>query len=68
MSRRRHSPKQVVPKLREADRLLSEGMELLESALPFSSAGLVVAMRSPAPPSFELTPSQGAGQAGSWSI
>ena len=30
MSRRRHTPEQVVRKLREADRLLGEGMELLE--------------------------------------
>jgi transposase-like protein len=30
MSRRRHSPEQIVRKLREADRLLSEGQELLE--------------------------------------
>jgi putative transposase len=30
MSRRRHTPEQVVRKLREADRLLSEGMELPE--------------------------------------
>jgi hypothetical protein len=28
MSRRRHTPEQVVRKLREADRLLSEGHEL----------------------------------------
>jgi putative transposase len=28
MSRRRHTPEQVVRKLREADRLLSEGQEL----------------------------------------
>jgi putative transposase len=28
MSRRRHTPEQVVRKLREADRLLSEGSEL----------------------------------------
>jgi len=30
MSRRRHTPEQVVRKLREVDRLLSEGMELSE--------------------------------------
>ena len=30
MSRRRHTPEQVVRKLREADRLLGEGMELRE--------------------------------------
>ena len=30
MSRRRHSPEQVVRKLREADRLLGEGIELSE--------------------------------------
>jgi putative transposase len=30
MSRRRHTPEQVVRKLREADRLLSEGTELPE--------------------------------------
>jgi putative transposase len=30
MSRRRHSPEQVVRKLREADRLLGEGNELPE--------------------------------------
>jgi putative transposase len=30
MSRRRHTPEQVVRKLREADRLISEGMELPE--------------------------------------
>ncbi len=30
MSRRRHSPEQVVRKLREADRLLGEGSELPE--------------------------------------
>jgi putative transposase len=30
MSRRRHTPEQVVRKLREADRLLSEGQELQE--------------------------------------
>ena len=40
MSRRRHTPEQVVRKLREADRLLSEGSELpevlkqLESTVP----------------------------------
>ncbi len=30
MSRRRHTPEQVVRKLREAERLLSEGSELAE--------------------------------------
>ena len=30
MKRRRHTPEQVVRKLREADRLLGEGMELPE--------------------------------------
>ena len=30
MSRRRHSPEQIVRKLREADRLLGEGTELSE--------------------------------------
>ncbi len=30
MARRRHTPEQVVRKLREADRLLSEGSELAE--------------------------------------
>jgi len=30
MSRRRHTPEQVVRKLREADRLLGEGVELPE--------------------------------------
>jgi len=30
MSRRRHTPEQVVGKLREADRLLGEGIELPE--------------------------------------
>jgi putative transposase len=30
MSRRRHTPEQIVRKLREADRLLSEGTELPE--------------------------------------
>ena len=30
MSRRRHTPEQVVRKLREADRLLGEGVELAE--------------------------------------
>ena len=30
MKRRRHTPEQVVRKLREADRLLGEGMELAE--------------------------------------
>jgi putative transposase len=30
MSRRRHTPEQVVRKLREADRLLGEGIELPE--------------------------------------
>jgi putative transposase len=30
MSRRRHTPEQVVRKLREADRMLGEGMELPE--------------------------------------
>jgi putative transposase len=30
MSRRRHTPEQVVRKLREADRLLGEGMEMPE--------------------------------------
>jgi putative transposase len=30
MSRRRHTPEQVVRKLREADRLISEGTELPE--------------------------------------
>ena len=32
MKRRRHTPEQIVRKLREADRLLSEGMELPEVA------------------------------------
>lgn len=32
MSRRRHTPEQVVRKLREADRLLSEGSEVSEVA------------------------------------
>ncbi len=30
MSRRRHTPEQIVRKLREADRFLSEGKELPE--------------------------------------
>ena len=30
MKRRRHTPEQIVRKLREADRLLGEGMELAE--------------------------------------
>ena len=30
MSRRRHTPEQIVRKLREADRLISEGIELPE--------------------------------------
>jgi putative transposase len=30
MSRRRHTPEQIVRKLREADRLLAEGAELAE--------------------------------------
>ena len=30
MERRRHTPEQIVRKLREADRLLGEGMELAE--------------------------------------
>ena len=30
MKRRRHTPEQIVRKLREADRLLGEGMELPE--------------------------------------
>jgi putative transposase len=30
MSRRRHTPERIVRKLREADRLISEGMELPE--------------------------------------
>jgi putative transposase len=32
MKRRRHTPEQIVRKLREADRLLGEGMELAEVA------------------------------------
>jgi transposase len=32
MKRRRHTPEQIVRKLREADRLLGEGMELPEVA------------------------------------
>jgi putative transposase len=32
VKRRRHTPEQIVRKLREADRLLSEGMELPEVA------------------------------------
>lgn len=32
MKRRRHTPEQIVRKLREADRLLSEGVELPEVA------------------------------------
>lgn len=32
MKRRRHTPDQVVPKLREADRLLAEGRDLGEVA------------------------------------
>ena len=32
MKRRRHTPEQIVRKLREADRLLSEGMEVSEVA------------------------------------
>jgi putative transposase len=32
MARRRHTPEQVVRKLREADRLLSEGIEVSEVA------------------------------------
>lgn len=32
MKRRRHTPEQIVRKLREADRLLSEGMEVPEVA------------------------------------
>ena len=40
MSRRRHTPEQVVRKLREADRLLGEGMQLPEvwKALEVSEA------------------------------
>ena len=32
MKRRRHTPEQVVRKLREADRMLGEGMEIAEVA------------------------------------
>lgn len=38
MSRRRHTPEQVVRKLREADRLLSEGSELPEVLKHFEIA------------------------------
>ena len=34
MARRRHTPEQVVRKLREADRLLSEGKDVEEVARP----------------------------------
>jgi hypothetical protein len=34
MSKRRHTPEQVVRKLREADRLMSEGSELPEVLKP----------------------------------
>jgi len=32
MKRRRHTPEQIIPKLREADRLLAEGLEVPEVA------------------------------------
>ena len=32
MKRRRHTPEQVIRKLREADRLLAQGIEVLEVA------------------------------------
>jgi putative transposase len=32
MKRRRHTPEQIIPKLREADRLLAEGHEIPEVA------------------------------------
>ena len=35
MKRRRHTPEQIVRKLREADRLLGEGMEVPEVAKAF---------------------------------
>ena len=50
MKRRRHTPEQVIRKLREADRMLGEGKELAEvtkalevSERPFIGGGLSTA-------------------------
>jgi hypothetical protein len=37
MKRRRHTPEQVIRKLREADRMLSEGQSIGEVARPWRS-------------------------------
>jgi hypothetical protein len=38
MARRRHTPEQIIRKLREADRLLGEGAEVAEVAVTWRSA------------------------------
>jgi putative transposase len=38
MKRRRHTPEQIIRKLREADRLLAEGQEVPEVAKQLESA------------------------------
>jgi hypothetical protein len=38
MKRRRHTPEQIIRKLREADRLLAEGQEIPEVASSWRSA------------------------------
>jgi hypothetical protein len=37
MKRRRHTPEQIIRKLREADRLLAEGQDVPEVAKPLGS-------------------------------
>lgn len=50
MKRRRHTPEQIVRKLREADRLLAEGVEVPEVArvLEVSEAPVIAGARSSA--------------------
>ena len=45
MKRRRHTPEQIIRKLREADRLLAEGHEIPEVAKQLEVVPLAVELR-----------------------
>jgi len=49
MKRRRHTPEQIVRKLREADRLLAEGLEVPEVAKQLEISEATYHRRRPAP-------------------
>jgi len=42
MKRKRHTPEQILPKLRESDRMLNEGKDLTEVLRHLRGVGVVV--------------------------